>query len=214
MWETRDFPDHPYNKVVAMPDDVPLPPIWLLGSSDYSSELAAQVGMGFAFAHHFATYDAVAALTNYHHVSSRRAGARRRTAFLRSRQSRPRPMRKRNGWPRRWSSTACAATVVNMAAAERRGALAYPYTDAERASIVRNRARLFTGTPATIMAKLQPMITESQADQLMIITAVYDHEARKNPTACSPTRGPPERGGVMAGGGGGGGARRSILLLD
>jgi len=66
LWETRDFPaGHPYNNVVAMPDDSPLPPIWLLGSSDYSSELAAQVGMGFAFAHHFASYDAVAAMTNY-----------------------------------------------------------------------------------------------------------------------------------------------------
>src|SRR3954470_7405435 len=52
LWETRDFPPgHPYNSVVAMPDDVPLPPIWLLGSSDYSSDLAAQVGMGLAFAH-------------------------------------------------------------------------------------------------------------------------------------------------------------------
>ena len=29
------------------------------------------------------------------------------------------------------------------------------------------------------MAKLQPMITASQPDELMIITAVYDHEARK-----------------------------------
>ena len=37
LWETRDFPaGHPYNNVVAMPDDTPLPPIWLLGSSDYS----------------------------------------------------------------------------------------------------------------------------------------------------------------------------------
>ncbi|WP_233475784.1 LLM class flavin-dependent oxidoreductase, partial [Bradyrhizobium brasilense] len=66
LWETRDFPPgHPYNNVVAMPDDSPLPPIWLLGSSDYSAELAAQVGMGFAFAHHFATHDAIAAMTNY-----------------------------------------------------------------------------------------------------------------------------------------------------
>src|SRR3989440_1421381 len=66
LWETRDFPPgHPYNNVGAMPDDTPLPPIWLLGSSDYSSELAAQVGMGFAFAHHFASYDAIAAMTNY-----------------------------------------------------------------------------------------------------------------------------------------------------
>src|SRR3954464_1333990 len=66
LWQTREFPSgHPYHNVVAMPDDTPLPPIWLLGSSDYSSELAAQVGMGFAFAHHFASYDAVEAMTHY-----------------------------------------------------------------------------------------------------------------------------------------------------
>src|ERR1700747_2270366 len=66
LWETRGFPpNHPFTKVGAMPEDPPRPPIWLLGSSDYSSELAAQVGMGFAFAHHFASYDAVAAMRNY-----------------------------------------------------------------------------------------------------------------------------------------------------
>jgi luciferase family oxidoreductase group 1 len=181
LWETRDFPpNHPYNKVVAMPDDVPLPPLWLLGSSDYSSELAAQVGMGFAFAHHFASYDAVAALTNYHQHF------------------------KPSGWRQTPHGILAVAAIAaeTDAEAERlassmelnrlrrdRGeywplpsveeALAYPYTDAERASIARNRSRLFAGTPATIMARLQPMIAESQADELMVITAVYDHEARK-----------------------------------
>ncbi len=33
--------------------------------SDYSSELAAQVGMGFAFAHHFASHDAIDAMMHY-----------------------------------------------------------------------------------------------------------------------------------------------------
>src|ERR1700750_2976454 len=181
LWETRDFPaDHPYNKVVAMPDDVPLPPIWLLGSSDYSSELAAQVGMGFGFAHHFASYDAVEALTNYH------------ARFK----------------PSGWRSTPHGILAVAVVAAETdaeaerlaasmdlnrlrrdRGqyaplpsveeALGYPYTDSERSSIARNRSRLFVGSPATVMQKLQPMITASLADELMIITAVYDHDARK-----------------------------------
>jgi len=44
---------------------------------------------------------------------------------------------------------------------------------------MRNRSRLFVGSPATLMAKLQPMIAASQPDELMIITAVYDHDARK-----------------------------------
>jgi luciferase family oxidoreductase group 1 len=181
LWETRDFPpNHPYNKVVAMPDDTPLPPIWLLGSSDYSSELAAQVGLGFAFAHHFATFDATTAMINY----------------------------RRHFRPSAWRTTPNAILAVAVIAAETdaeaerlaapmelnrlrrdRGeywplpsveeALAYPYTDTERAAIARNRSRLFVGSPAAVMAKLEPMIADSRADELMVITAVYDHEARK-----------------------------------
>src|ERR1700761_2514403 len=181
LWETRNFPpNHPFNQVVAMPDDTPLPPIWLLGSSDYSSGLAAQGGMGFAFAHHFASHDALAAMNNY------------RDHFK----------------PSGWRTTPYAILAVAVVAAETgaeaeqlaasmdlyrllrdRGqyrplpsveeALAYPYTESERAAIARNRTRMFVGSPATVMAKLQPMITASQADELMVITAVYDHDARK-----------------------------------
>jgi luciferase family oxidoreductase group 1 len=181
LWETRGFPaGHPYNNVVAMPDDTPLPPIWLLGSSDYSSELAAQVGMGYAFAHHFAMHDAVDAMINY------------RRHF------------KPSGWRAEPHAILAVAVVTAETDAEAealassmdlnrlrrdRGqylplpspeeALAYPYTDAERAAVARNRSRLFVGNPATIKQKLQPMIDASEPDELMIITAVYDHEARK-----------------------------------
>src|ERR1700749_4981944 len=66
LLESRGFPEgHPFRNVRAMPADVPLPPIYLLGSSGYSAELAAAIGAGFAFAHHFATYDAVDAMTSY-----------------------------------------------------------------------------------------------------------------------------------------------------
>src|ERR1700748_3796374 len=66
LWETRGFPQgHPYNNVVAMPDDAPLPPIFLLRSSDYSLYLAAQRGMRYSLAHHFAMHDAVDAMINY-----------------------------------------------------------------------------------------------------------------------------------------------------
>jgi len=181
LWETRGFPaGHPYNNVVAMPDDTPLPPIWLLGSSDYSSDLAAQIGMGFAFAHHFASHDAVDAMTHY------------RRRFV----------------PSQWRSTPHAILAVAVVAADTdaeaerlatsmdlnrlrrdRGqylplpsveeALAYNYTDAERASVMRNRSRLFVGSPQTVMQKLQPMIDASEPDELMIVSAIYDHEARK-----------------------------------
>ena len=181
LWETRDFPPgHPYNNVVAMPDDSPLPPIWLLGSSDYSADLSAEIGMGFAFAHHFASHDAVDALTHYRH------------------RFKPSQWRKK---PHGILAVAVVAAETD-AEAERlassmdlnrlrrdRGqylplpsveeALAYSYTDSERASVARNRSRLFVGSPATVLQKLQPLIASSEADELMIITAVYDHDARK-----------------------------------
>src|SRR3954463_16062934 len=66
LFENREFPEgHPFHKVYAMPKDIPLPPIWLLGSSGYSAELAAVVGAGFAFAHHFSDFDGVAAMRGY-----------------------------------------------------------------------------------------------------------------------------------------------------
>ena len=66
LWDTRGFPDaHPFSRVVAMPSDVRLPPIWLLGSSGYSARLAAELGTGFAFAHHFATHDVHDAMLAY-----------------------------------------------------------------------------------------------------------------------------------------------------
>src|SRR5580698_481221 len=44
--------EHPFRHVKAMPMDVGTPEIWLLGSSDFSAQLAAKLGLGFAFAHH------------------------------------------------------------------------------------------------------------------------------------------------------------------
>src|SRR5258708_19051690 len=66
LFESNAFPEgHPFRSVRAMPQDVALPPIWLLGSSGYSAQLAAMVGVGFSFAHHFADHDAVAAMLSY-----------------------------------------------------------------------------------------------------------------------------------------------------
>src|SRR5512135_2085243 len=66
LLERGGYPEgHPFRKVRAVPADVALPPIWLLGSSGYSAELAAAVGMGFAFAHHFSDHDAASAMQSY-----------------------------------------------------------------------------------------------------------------------------------------------------
>jgi len=52
---TGEFPDgHPYRQIRSVPQADAPPPIWLLGSSLYSAQLAAVLGLPFAFASHFA----------------------------------------------------------------------------------------------------------------------------------------------------------------
>jgi luciferase family oxidoreductase group 1 len=182
LLESRAFPEnHPFRTIRAMPSDVALPPIWLLGSSDYSAELAAAIGAGFSFAHHFAGYDAVAAMPNY------------RRRFTPS-ATRDKP----------WAILATAAICADTEAEAERlaasadlnfvrrmkgeyfpfaspdDALAYPYSPAEREAIRRNRSRLFVGTRATVTEKLAPLIVATGADEVMITTMVYDHAARRH----------------------------------
>ncbi|MBV8849427.1 MAG: LLM class flavin-dependent oxidoreductase [Methylobacteriaceae bacterium] len=181
LWETENWPaNHPFRNVAAMPSDVQLPPLYLLGSSDYSAELAGRIGMGFAFAHHFATYDAVAAMRDY------------RERFQPS------------GWRERPLAILAIAAVCAETEAEaehlassmdlnwlRRSngeyhplpspeeAAAFPYSEADRARMRKSRERLFVGTPKAIEARLKPLIDATQADEVMITSAVYDHVARK-----------------------------------
>ncbi|MGW4445210.1 LLM class flavin-dependent oxidoreductase [Streptomyces sp. NPDC004682] len=72
-----EFPDgHPYARIHAVPGPVQStspggvqsphrPPIWLLGSSGFSAQLAGMLGLPFAFAHHFSAHNTIPALDLY-----------------------------------------------------------------------------------------------------------------------------------------------------
>jgi luciferase family oxidoreductase group 1 len=180
LLETKGFPEgHPFRKIDIMPSGVPLPPIWLLGSSDFSAHLSAQLGLGFGFAQHFASHDAVDAMISY----------------------------RREFTPSQWRlephsiltiAAICAGTdaeAERLAASadlnvlrRNRGeygplpspeeALAYEYSAAERDAIRRNRQRLFVGSRPTIRKLLEPLLAATQADELMITAAIFDHEAK------------------------------------
>lgn len=60
------FPDdHPFAPISAQPTDVPLPPIWILGSSMYGAQAAGLLGTNFAFAGHFGSVDPTEAFDAY-----------------------------------------------------------------------------------------------------------------------------------------------------
>ncbi|MEO1888631.1 MAG: LLM class flavin-dependent oxidoreductase [Cycloclasticus sp.] len=54
----NDLPsDHPFSKATVVPSDVAAPPVWMLGSSDGSAEMAGVLGAGFVLALFIGTHD-------------------------------------------------------------------------------------------------------------------------------------------------------------
>ena len=181
LFERGGFPDnHPFRNVHAVPADVKLPPIWLLGSSGYSAELAAAMGMGFAFAHHFAEHDAASAMLSYRAHFKPSAALAEPRAIL----------------------AVAAIAADNEAEAERiassadlhfvrrakgefeplaspEEAAAFPYAPADRQRIARQRERLVVGSADQVRGRLLALLEAASADELMITTMVYDHAARR-----------------------------------
>jgi luciferase family oxidoreductase group 1 len=182
LLETRGFPaGHPFHNVRAMPADVALPPIFLLGSSDYSAQLAGQIGAAFSFAHHFATFDAAEAMRLYRDKFRASASHATPYAILATHVV----CADSDAEAERLAATV-DLNFVRRAKGEYQPlaspeeAAAYAYTPADRARITQNRARLAVGSPATVLARLKPLIEATQADELMVTTMIFDHGARKH----------------------------------
>jgi luciferase family oxidoreductase group 1 len=182
LFERGGFPEgHPFRKVHAVPADVALPPIWLLGSSGYSAELAAAVGMGFAFAHHFAEYDAASAMVSYRAHFKPSPTLTQPYAILASAVI----AADNDEEAERIASSAdlhfarrAKGEYVPLASPQE--AAAYPYAPIDRERIARHRARLIVGGIEAVKNRLLALVESTRADELMVTTMVYDHAARRH----------------------------------
>jgi luciferase family oxidoreductase group 1 len=181
LFERRGFPpEHPFSTVYAMPKDIALPPIWLLGSSGYSAQLAAMVGMGFAFAHHFSDHDAVVTMLAYREQFQPSPTLERPHAILgcavvcadSDEEAERLATTVDLNWVRR-----ARGEYLPLASPEE--AAAFPYSPVDRERIRARRERLFVGAPATVRERLAPLIAATKADELMITTMIHDHAARR-----------------------------------
>ncbi len=182
LFERGAFPEgHPFRRVRAMPADVALPPIWLLGSSGYSAELAAAVGTGFAFAHHFAEHDAVSAMLAYRQHFKPSAAMAEPYAILATAviaaDSDAEAERIAASADLHYARRA-KGEYGPLASPEE--AAAYPYAPIDRERIARHRARLIVGGLETVKIQLTQLIESTRADELMATTMVYDHVARRH----------------------------------
>jgi luciferase family oxidoreductase group 1 len=167
--------------VRAIPGTGTQVPVWLLGSSLYSAQLAAHLGLPFAFASHFAPELLLQALALYR--DNYRPSA---------------------AWPEPHAMVAvnvvCADTDEAAAQAftslqqrflgmqrGQRGPLPRPVTPAEleamwtpqeKAGVQRMLAASAVGSPAVVRQQLHALIERTRADELIVACAVHAHPVR------------------------------------
>jgi luciferase family oxidoreductase group 1 len=154
-------------------------PLWILGSSLYGAQLAAALGLPFAFASHFAPDAILPALEIY------------RERFQPSNElQQPHAMVAANviaadddAQARRlFTSVQQAFTNVLRG---RRGQLPPPiddieayWTPEEKQRVSSMLARSYLGSPATVQRGLEQFVGETRADEVIVASAIHDHDAR------------------------------------
>ena len=156
------------------------PPVWLLGSSGFSAQLAGMLGLPFSFAHHFSAQNTLPALQMYReafqpsavldepHVmlvvavvcaesdeQARYLAAPSALTFLSLRRGRPIPL------------------PSPQEAAE------YPYTEQDRGFIADRMDSNIVGSPQTVHKGLDSLLADTGADELMVTTMVHGHDDRR-----------------------------------
>ncbi len=172
-------PLQPGQRVQAVPGTGTNVPLWILGSSLFGAQLAAMLGLPFAFASHFAPDALMQALQIYRATFRPSAQLERPYAMVGiSVVAAPTDEEGKKLF------TTTQQRFTNMVRGTR-GKLEPPiddietyWTPAEKVHVNRMLARAFAGSPATIRTGLEALIKETGADELMVASAIYDHSAR------------------------------------
>jgi luciferase family oxidoreductase group 1 len=174
------FPEeHPFRSVIAMPSDVGLPPIWLLGSSGYSARAAGQMGLGYAFAAHFSPADPAPAMLAYRKSFEPSESFEHPSAILAvavtcgetDEHAEELASSMELAWVRMRSGNPGPLPSPEEA-------IVYPYTRAERRLADAYRSMQVVGDPRTVRARIEELAEHTAADEVMITTNVYDHAER------------------------------------
>lgn len=175
-----DLPEgHPLRQVRAQPAGDTSPQIWLLGSSDYSGALAAQLGLRFAFAHFISARGGDAVMRDYkrrYQPSPREPQPQALVCVFvicADTQAEAERLAMSVDLRRLNMDYGVNAPVPTLAEAER-----YPYTDTDRQRIAHHRRRVVLGTPDAVKERLLEIQAEFEADELMVITITGDYDSR------------------------------------
>jgi len=172
-------PAQPQQLIRAVPGTDTNVPLWILGSSLYGAQLAAALGLPYAFASHFAPDALMQALEVYREMFKPSPRNKRAWAMVGVNVI----VAETDTEARRLFTSAQQRTV-NMLRGTR-GQLQPPIDDidrywspAEKQHASRMLACSFVGSPDTVARDLQAFVAHTGADELMVNCAVFDHGAR------------------------------------
>ena len=170
----------PGQRVIAVPGEGLDVPLWILGSSTYGAELAAELGLPYAFASHFAPQMMMEAIALY------------RARFKPSAQlAAPYVMLGFNVFAADSDEEgALLATSLMQAFVALRsgtpGKLKPPLEGYVEKLPLEFRAMLKAvlgnaaiGSPASVKAQTEAFIARTGADELMVTSQIFDHQARR-----------------------------------
>jgi luciferase family oxidoreductase group 1 len=170
---------HPYQRIQAVPAGEAAPAMWLLGSSDYSAQVAGLLGLPFAFAHHFRAVNMLPALEQYR-------------ARFRPSDTLAEPyamigvalVAADTDKEARWLHGSSQLSMVRLRTG-RPGPLpspeeahAYGFTPSEKALVESTTGTHIVGGPQAVAQQLDALIEATGADEIMVTTNVHDHAAR------------------------------------
>jgi luciferase family oxidoreductase group 1 len=172
---------HPFGAIRAHPTGPTTPQLWILGSSDYGAQLAAHLGLPYAYAYFF---------TDGRGTDEALALYRRN---YRPRARHPQPVATICVWALAADTDAEARRLLTTREHWRVGfekglrepllspeaAMACAYSEAERAIIARLRERALVGTGERVVALLRELAAQYGLDEIVINTWTHDPAARR-----------------------------------
>lgn len=172
-------PSEPGQRLRSVPGEDANTPLWILGSSTFGAQLAAALGLPFAFASHFAPAQMMSAIDIY------------RATFRPSEQvQKPYVMLGFNIFaaPTDEQGRLLATSLMQAFASLRRGeprrlqppdaAFEQSLTDMERAQLEQVLQCSAIGSPQSVKASIDAFVARTGADELILASHIFDHAAR------------------------------------
>jgi luciferase family oxidoreductase group 1 len=169
--------DNHSHALLAQPAGPTTPDLWVLGSSDYGAQLAAQFGLPYTFAQFIGGDDpSVTRAYRERFTPSAYAQAPYVMVALAAIVAPTDDEADRLALPSLLSRLrrlrGITGPLPSLAEAE-----AYPWTPLERDEVIRSRNMLI-GSPATVRAKIEAVADAYAADEIMVVTIAPDNATR------------------------------------